>query len=79
MIYYIIRIYFLSQELNVPVGKIKSFVLGGHGDTMVAMLGSTTIEGKSINELVKDGKISKQRLEEIVDRTKNETKIFRYI
>ena len=33
-------IYFLSQELNVPVGKIKSFVLGGHGDSMVAMLGS---------------------------------------
>ena len=63
-------IYFLSQEFNVPVGKIKSFVLGGHGDTMVAMLGSTTIEGKSINDLVKDGKISKQRLDEIVDRTK---------
>ena len=63
-------IYFLSQEFNVPVGKIKSFVLGGHGDTMVAMLGSTLIEGKSINELVEDGKISKQRLEEIVDRTK---------
>ena len=63
-------IYFLSQELNVPVNKIKSFVLGGHGDTMVAMLGSTLIEGKSINELVEDGRISKQRLEEIVDRTK---------
>ena len=63
-------IYFLSQEFKVPVDKIKSFVLGGHGDTMVAMLGSTTIEGKSINDLVKDGKISKQRLDEIVDRTK---------
>ena len=63
-------IYFLSQELNVSVNKIKSFVLGGHGDTMVAMLGSTLIEGKSINELVEDGRISKQRLEEIVDRTK---------
>ena len=33
-------IYFLSQELKVPVKKIKSFVLGGHGDSMVAMLGS---------------------------------------
>ena len=63
-------IYFLSQELNVSVNKIKSFVLGGHGDTMVAMLGSTLIEGKSINELVEDGIISKQRLDEIVDRTK---------
>ena len=37
---------------------------------MVAMLGSTLIEGKSINELVEDGIISKQRLDEIVDRTK---------
>ena len=26
--------YFLSQELKVPVKKIKSFVLGGHGDSM---------------------------------------------
>ena len=63
-------IYFLSQELQVPVDKIKSFVLGGHGDTMVAMLGATEVEGKSINELVEAGRISKQRLEEIVDRTK---------
>ena len=63
-------IYFLSQELNVPVQKIKSFVLGGHGDSMVAMLESTEIEGKKINELVKEGKISQQRLNEIVDRTK---------
>ena len=37
---------------------------------MVAMLGATEVEGKSINELVKAGKISKQRLGEIVDRTK---------
>ena len=63
-------IYFLSQELKVPVQKIKSFVLGGHGDSMVAMLGSTLIEGKKIKELVEEGKISKERLEQIVDRTK---------
>ena len=63
-------IYFLSQELKVPVKKIKSFVLGGHGDSMVAMLGSTEVEGKKINDLVKEGKISKERLNEIVDRTK---------
>ena len=37
-------IYFLSQELNVPVQKIKSFVLGGHGDSMVAMLDFTEID-----------------------------------
>ena len=63
-------IYFLSQELNVPVKKIKSFVLGGHGDTMVAMLGSTEVDGKNILELVKEGKIKKEKLDSIVDRTK---------
>jgi malate dehydrogenase len=63
-------IYFLSQELKVPVDKIKSFVLGGHGDAMVAMLGSTEIEGKKITEFVKEGKLTKERLEQIVDRTK---------
>ena len=63
-------IYFLSQELKVPVKKIKSFVLGGHGDSMVAMLGATKVEGKKINDLIKEGKITKQKLDEIVDRTK---------
>jgi len=63
-------IYFLSQELKVSVQKIKSLVLGGHGDSMVAMLNSTEIDGKKINDLVKEGKIKKNRLEEIVERTK---------
>ena len=63
-------IYFLSQELKVPVKKIKSFVLGGHGDSMVAMLGSTEVDGKKIYDLVKEGVIKKEKLEEIVDRTK---------
>jgi malate dehydrogenase len=73
-------IYFLSQELKVPVKKIKSFVLGGHGDSMVAMLGSTEIDGKKINDLVNEGKISKDRLDEIIDRTKKGgAEIVRYL
>ena len=63
-------IYFLSQELNVPVSKIKSFVLGGHGDSMVAMLGSTEVDGKKLIDLIKDGKLKKERLSQIIDRTK---------
>ncbi len=63
-------IYFLSRELKVSVNKIKSFVLGGHGDSMVAMLGATLIEGKKITDLVSEGKISKEKLDQIVDRTK---------
>ena len=63
-------IYFLSQELKTPVKNIKSFVLGGHGDSMVAMLGATEVEGKKINDLVKEGKITKEKLDQIIDRTK---------
>tara|TARA_B100000575_G_scaffold293401_1_gene304685 strand:- start:2023 stop:2979 length:957 start_codon:yes stop_codon:yes gene_type:complete len=63
-------IYFLSQELDLPVQKIKSLVLGGHGDTMVAMLGFTEVNGKKINDLVKEGKLKREKLNEIVDRTK---------
>ena len=63
-------IYFLSQELKVPVKKIKSFVLGGHGDSMVAMLGHTEVEGKKIKDLVKEEKISKEKLDQIIERTK---------
>tara|TARA_X000000950_G_scaffold285037_1_gene389658 strand:+ start:249 stop:1208 length:960 start_codon:yes stop_codon:yes gene_type:complete len=63
-------IYFLSQELKVPVQKIKSFVLGGHGDSMVAMLNSTEVNGKKINDLITDGSISQEKVDAIVDRTK---------
>ncbi len=63
-------IYFLSKELNVPVQSIKSFVLGGHGDSMVAMLDFTEVDGKKIKDLVNEGRITEKRLTEIIDRTK---------
>jgi malate dehydrogenase len=63
-------IYFLSQELKVSVKKIKSLVLGGHGDSMVAMLNHTSVDGKKLTDLVKDGKIKQNKLDEIVNRTK---------
>ncbi len=63
-------IYFLSQELNISVNEIKSLVLGGHGDSMVAMTNHTTVGGKNLKSLIKDGKITEERLNEIIDRTK---------
>ena len=63
-------IYFLSQELKIPVSKIKSLVLGGHGDSMVAMVNHTTVEGNKLTDLIKDKKISKETLDKIIDRTK---------
>ena len=63
--------YFLSQELKTPVSKINSLVLGGHGDTMVSMLNHTTVDGVAVLNLVKEGKLKKEVLHSIVERTKN--------
>ncbi len=63
-------IYFLSQEFKVSVEKIESLVLGGHGDSMVAMVNHTKIEGKPLKDLVNEGKITKEKLAQIIDRTK---------
>ena len=57
---------FLSQELNVSVTNISAYVLGGHGDTMVPLIGSTTIGGVPVSKL-----INKKRLDEIVQRTRD--------
>ena len=63
-------IYFLSQELKVPVKNIKSLVLGGHGDSMVAMVNHTLVNGKPLKESIKNGLISNDKLKQIIDRTK---------
>ena len=62
--------YFLSQELRIPVKKIKSLVLGGHGDTMVPIFSHTTVDGKSLEQLIEEKKITKEKLNSIVERTR---------
>jgi len=62
---------FLSLELNVPVKEIDAIVMGGHGDTMVPMPRFTKVSGKPLLDLIKDGKISKERLDEINQRTRD--------
>ena len=62
---------FLSLELSVPVREIEAMVMGGHGDTMVPMPRFTKISGKPLLNLVKEGKISLERIEEINQRTRD--------
>ena len=57
---------FLAQELDVSVEAVSAFVLGGHGDTMVPVVGSTTVGGTPITRL-----LSRERIEEIVQRTRD--------
>jgi len=62
---------FLSLELNVPVREIEAMVMGGHGDTMVPLPRFTKVSGKPLLDLVKEGKISKDKLESINQRTRD--------
>ena len=62
---------FLSQELKVPVKEIEAMVMGGHGDTMVPLPRFTKVSGKPLLDLVKERKLSLERLEEINQRTRD--------
>jgi malate dehydrogenase len=57
---------FIAQELNVSVHNMSCLVLGGHGDTMVPLVGHTTVAGIPITEL-----LSKERIDAIVQRTRD--------
>jgi malate dehydrogenase len=63
--------YFLSQEFNVSVKDVSAFVLGGHGDTMVPLTRYSTVAGIPLPDLVKMGWTTKERLDEIVQRTRD--------
>ena len=62
---------FLSEELNVPVKQIDALVMGGHGDTMVPLPGFTKINGTKLLDLIEDGKVSKEKIEQINQRTRD--------
>ena len=61
---------FLAQEFGVSVRDVNAFVLGGHGDTMVPVTSYTTISGIPVDDLVKMGRSTKERIDEIVKRTR---------
>ena len=62
---------FLSLELKVPVKQIETLVMGGHGDTMVPLTRYTKVSGKSLETLISEGKISKEKLNQIIQRTRD--------
>jgi malate dehydrogenase len=57
---------FIALETGYASQDISTMVLGGHGDTMVAMLRYTTISGIPISNFM-----SREKLDEIVERTRN--------
>ena len=63
--------HFVAEELGVSVEDVSAFVLGGHGDTMVPMPRFATVAGVPLPELVKMGWISQERLDKIIQRTRD--------
>lgn len=61
---------FLALELNVSVKEVEAFVLGGHGDSMVPLIGLSNVAGVTLDKLVAQKRLSQERLDAIVDRTR---------
>jgi len=63
--------FFLSNELSISTDSIQTIVLGGHGDTMVPLLRFTSISGIPLDEFIKKKRVNKEKVEQIVSRTRN--------
>ena len=57
---------FIAQELQVSVSEVQAMVLGGHGDTMVPLIGYTTVAGRPLHEW-----LPKDRLDALIQRTRD--------
>jgi malate dehydrogenase len=63
--------HFLADEFKVSVQDVTAFVLGGHGDTMVPSVRYSTVAGIPLPDLVKMGWTTQERLDQIVQRTRD--------
>jgi malate dehydrogenase len=63
--------YFLAQEFNVSIQDVNSFVLGGHGDTMVPLVRYSTVAGIPVPDLIKMGWTTQEKIDAIIKRTRD--------
>ena len=63
--------HFLASEFKVSVEDVNAYVLGGHGDTMVPLVRHSTVAGIPLVDLVKMGWTTQERLDAIVQRTRD--------
>ncbi len=62
--------HFLAEEFGVSVKDVNTFVLGGHGDTMVPVLEYSTVSGIPVSDLIEMGFSTKEKVDEIIKRTR---------
>ncbi len=63
--------YFLSEEFDVSVKDIQTFVLGGHGDTMVPLARYSTVGGIPLPDLIKMKWTTQEKVDSIIQRTRD--------
>ncbi len=62
--------HFIADEFKVSVKDVSTFVLGGHGDTMVPVVQYSTVAGIPVPDLIKMGKSTQEKIDAIVKRTR---------
>jgi malate dehydrogenase len=62
--------HFLAEEFGVSVRDVNTFVLGGHGDTMVPVVQYSTVAGIPVPDLIKQGRSTQESIDAIVKRTR---------
>jgi malate dehydrogenase len=63
--------HFLAEEFDVSIEDITTFVLGGHGDTMVPLVRYSTVAGIPVPDLIKMGWTTQEKIDQIVQRTRD--------
>jgi malate dehydrogenase len=62
---------FLAWEFGVSIRDVNTFVLGGHGDTMVPVVQYSTVNGIPVPDLIKQGRTTQEKIDAIVQRTRS--------
>ncbi len=62
---------FLAWEMGVSVNQVNAYVLGGHGDSMVPLTHMSNVAGVSLEQMIQQGKLSRDRLDAIIERTRS--------
>jgi malate dehydrogenase len=57
--------HFVAEELDVPVGSVRTLTLGSHGDTMVPVPSACTVDGTPLTDV-----LDQARIDELVHRTR---------
>jgi len=63
--------HFLAEEFNVSIQDVTTFVLGGHGDTMVPLTRYSTVGGIPVPDLIDMGWSTQEKIDQIVQRTRD--------